>query len=316
MKRLAAPIVAAFLVAAAIGCSTPPDDALRASLEPLPKSSPVTTSTVPPTTTEPRCDPRASYAPEPDGRTDSVDAIRDTGYLVVGVDQGTRGWGFRDPRTGDLTGFEVELLHRIARELFGDDVDRVHFMTLTTAQRIEAVKQGKVDMVASLLTATCERWNDVDFSSTYFDAEQAVLVNQTSEIDTIDDLAGRRVCATRGSTTIRRIATLAPDAILYPVAARSDCIVALQEGMVDAITSDDTILRSFQTQEKATLTRIVDLPLAVAEPYAIAIPKHREDLVRFVNGVLDEMRTDGTLHDLYPEIERRAGAVVPEATYR
>jgi polar amino acid transport system substrate-binding protein len=305
-------------------CSTPSDDAMHQSLEPLPQgavSTRVTPRTTGPTTTtnaEDACDPQASFAPEPGAPAPSVEAIESRGHLVVGVDQGTPGWGFRDPSDAQLTGLEVDLVRRIALELFGDTrEDRVKFKTLNTAQRIAAVQEGEVDMVASLLTATCERWKMVDFSSVYFVAKQALLVSRESPIESVDDLAGRRVCATQGSTSIAHIAAIAPEAILYPVEARSDCIVALQQGDVDAITSDDTILRSFQSQDKVVaLTRVVTLPAgdAEAEPYAIAITKQHEDLVRFVNGVLEEMRQDGTLQGLYPPVE--AGAPVPAARYR
>jgi polar amino acid transport system substrate-binding protein len=323
VTRIARGLVLLSVIAVGFGaCSTPSDDAMHQSLRPLPQgavstSAPATQGPTNTTTPAEACNPQAIFAPQPGAPAPSVQAIRDRGHLVVGVDQGTPEWGFRNPSTAQLTGFEVNLLRRIAFELFGDDKDRIEFKTLNTAQRIAAVQDGKVDMVASLLTATCARWKQVDFSSVYFIAEQALLVNDKSPIESVDDLAGRRVCATQGSTSIAHIAEIAPKAILYPVEARSDCVVALQQGDVEAITSDDTILRSFQSQDKVVdLTRVVMLPGgdAEAEPYAIAITKKHEDLVRFVNGVLEEMRQDGTLHALYPPIE--AGAPVPEATYR
>ncbi len=92
------------------------------------------------------------------------------------------------------------------------------------------MQDGRVDMVASLLTATCPRWNDVDFSTVYYDAHQDVLVDDTSTIHTLDDLTGKTVCATQGSTSIANIAKVVKNVMLYPVAARSDCLVALQEG--------------------------------------------------------------------------------------
>ena len=98
------------------------------------------------------------------------------------------------------------LLRRISHEIFRDDQDHLTFKTLTTAQRIDAVQAGKVDMVASLLTATCARWKDVDFSTVYYDAHQDLLVNLDSPIHTVADLAGQHVCATRGSTSIANIA--------------------------------------------------------------------------------------------------------------
>jgi polar amino acid transport system substrate-binding protein len=323
VKRLVLVLVLVLAAASVVtACSTPSRDALRQSLDPLPRGAASTTTaltTGPPTTTAPStmCDPQQSFAPQPGAPTPSLDAIRQRGYLVVGVDQGTRGWGFRNPANAQLTGLEVELLRRIAREIFQDgDPKRVVFKTLNTAQRITAVEQGKVDLVASLLTATCDRWQEVDFSTVYFLAHQALLVDNASPITSVADLAGRRVCATRGSTSIAHIAEIAPKAILVPVEARSDCIVALQEGDVDAITSDDTILRSFQAQDNVPLTRLVALPPGDAEeePYAIAIAQNHVDLVRFVNGVLEEMRQDGSLQGLYPDKE--GDAPVPAARYR
>src|SRR5690349_1643897 len=168
---------------------------MHQSLEPLPQgaistsATPGTTS--PTTTTSPAdaCDPQASFEPAPGAPAPSVQSIKDRGHLIVGVDQGTPGWGFRDPRDAQLKGLEVDLLRRIAFDLFGDaDEKRIVFKTLNTAQRIAAVQRGDVDMVASLLTATCERWQLVDFSSVYFVAKQALLVNKGSKIQSVDDL--------------------------------------------------------------------------------------------------------------------------------
>jgi polar amino acid transport system substrate-binding protein len=316
--RLAA--LLAVLIVAGAACSTPSDRALRRSLDPLPSAPPSTTepASAPTSTTPPPCDPTASIEPGDIEPGAAIAQLRDHDRLVVGVDQGTYRWGFRDTTTGELSGLEVDLLKRIARELLGDE-NAIEFKTLTTANRITAVQNGDVDMVASLLTATCARWQQVDFSTVYFVAHQDVLVDEHSDIHTLDDLKGRTVCATRGSTSIANIAAKVPKATLYPVAARSDCMVALQDGTVDAITSDDTILRSFQRQELVPRTRQLGLdPSATeSEPYAIAVNRDRPDLVRFVNRVLEDMRTDGSLLALYRVwLENGAPTVIPEATYR
>jgi polar amino acid transport system substrate-binding protein len=110
-----------------------------------------------------------------------------------------------------------------------------------------------------------------------------------------------------------------PTAKLYPVAQRADCLLALQEGAVDAITSDDTILRAFQRQEFVPQTRQLGLSAATTElePYAIAVRKGHDDLTRFVNGVLERMRADGSLHQLYVQwLGTDAPSSVPTARYR
>ena len=137
------------------------------------------------------------------------------------------------------------------------------------------------------MTITCARRQQVDFSTVYYDAQQRLLVPINSPIHSIADLAGKRVCATKGSTSLENIEKLAPKAIPVPVAQRTDCLVALQQGTVDAVTSDDTILLGFQAQDP--FTKIVG-PDISPQPYGMAINKSHPEFVRFVNGVLERMR--------------------------
>jgi polar amino acid transport system substrate-binding protein len=302
-RRWTVVATATVLLVGLAACSSPSNSPVSRSLGAL--TDPTTTTAAPSTatTTAPTtCDPRQSFAPDPTLPTPTVTAIKNRGMLVVGVDQGTLNWGYRDPRNGNITGLDVDILRQISQAIFGSDPHDVHlqFKTLTTAERVQAVQSGKVDMVASLLTATCDRWNDVDFSTVYYLAHQDVLVPIGSPVRTVDALAGKTVCATRGSTSITKIQQRVPKAKIYPVDTRADCLVALQDGEVDAITSDDTILKSFQAQEEENHTRLLGQPLE-DEPYAIAMPKGHEDLVRFVNHVLDGMRNDGSLELLYQQ---------------
>jgi len=297
---------AAVVLLSLAACSSPSNEAVTRSLGALTDPTTTTAPSTPPTTTPATCNPgpTESFLPDPNLPTPTVDAIQKRGMLVVGVDQGTLNWGYRDPRNGTIDGLDVDILRQIALAIFGSDPDtHLKFETLTTAERIQAVKSHDVDMVASLLTATCDRWKDVDFSTEYYEAHQDVLVPLDSPVDTVADLAHKTVCATRGSTSITKIHAVAPKAKIYPVDTRADCLVALQDGAVDAITSDDTILASFQAQEEKDPrpTRVLGQPLE-SEPYAIAMPKSPstdEDLVRFVNRVLDRIRNDGTLEGLY-----------------
>jgi polar amino acid transport system substrate-binding protein len=308
-RRWTAVATATVVLVGLAACSSPSNGAVSRSLGALTDPTTTTAASSTSTTTSPTaCDPRASFAPDATLPTPTVNAIKSRKMLVVGVDQGTLNWGYRDPRNGTITGLDVDILRQIALAIFGSDPDaHLQFKTLTTAERVDAVKNGKVDMVASLLTATCDRWNDVDFSTVYYLAHQDVLVPVGSPVHTVTALAGKTVCATRGSTSITRIHEVVPKATIYPVDTRADCLVALQDGAVDAVTSDDTVLASFRAQEEKDDTRVLGQPLE-DEPYAIAMPKHHEDLVRFVNGVLDRMRSDGSLEALY---QRWLGANPP-----
>jgi polar amino acid transport system substrate-binding protein len=304
MSACRAPLtVLAALTAAAVlaGCGSTSGDALHSSLSALQATTPAQ----PPSKLDPErdCkDPTASLRPRgalpapaemPAGSF--MATIARHGKLIAGVDQNTLLLAYRNPINGQLEGFEIDLLHELARALLGDP-DKVEFKALTTAQRLDAVENGTVDVVADAVSITCYRRTRVSFSAVYYDAAQRVLVPKTSTARSIRDLGGKRVCATRGSTTIARLAKLSDHVIPYAVAQRTDCLVGLQEGEVDAISSDDAILLGYKAQDP--YTKIVGPSLA-DEPYGMAISRAHPDFVRFVNAVLARMRADGRWAAIY-----------------
>jgi polar amino acid transport system substrate-binding protein len=242
--------------------------------------------------------------------------------VTVGVDLNTPLLSFQNPRTGVLEGFEVDIAHAIARAIFGDDRNRVVFVPLTTAERQTAVESGQVDMVVDAFTITCDRMAVMAFSAPYFVAHQKLLVPSSSPVRGIGQLAGKRICATAGSTSSEIIAP--SGARFVPVPTRIDCLVLLEEHRVDAITSDDAILAGLQSQDPLSKIVPLDAPASIAPPlgpYGIAIPKdpaHRQ-LVRFVNAVLARMGQDGEWSRLYDRWLRRplnASAHQPPVTYK
>lgn len=230
--------------------------------------------------------------------------IVERGRLRVGVDQNTYLFGFRDPHTGDLTGFDIDLAREIARALFGDP-DRIQLVAISSADRIPAIESGQVDLVVRTMTMTCDRWQRVAFSTEYFTAGQRVLVRRDSPVQSIDDLQGQKVCAAAGSTSLQNIAAAASGPVPVSVVDWTDCLVLLQQGEVAAISTDDSILAGMAAQDPTT--HVVG-DRFTTEPYGIAIAAEAEDLVRFVNAVLERLRADGTWTELY---ERWLGPLGP-----
>jgi polar amino acid transport system substrate-binding protein len=242
--------------------------------------------------------------------------IQARGRLIVGVDQNTYLFGYRDPLTNQIEGFDIDMLHQVANAIFGDP-NRIEYHAITSAQRIPAVKDGSVDIVAETMTINCERWQQVDFTTDYYDAGQRVLVRADSTATKIEDLGGKKVCAAAGSTSINHIASVSTHPVPFIVSDWTDCLVALQEGTVDAISTDDTILYGLAAQDPNT--KVIGLKFS-AEPYGMAIHQGHPDFVRFVNGVLDRVRADGTwaaiwAHWLSPVL-KTAPPPPPPAAYR
>ena len=238
------------------------------------------------------CDPTASLRPTgpPVVSPGSYMAkIRARGYLIAGVDQSTYHFGYLNPLNGKIEGFDIDMVHAIADAIFGNP-DKVVFKAISDAQRIPDVQSGTVDIVAHTMTITCERLQQVDFSTVYFKAGQRVLVQTNSRAKSIADLGGKKVCATTGSTSIENIKAAPSHPIPVAVPYWTDCLVLLQQGQVAAISTDDSILAGLTAQDP--WTKLVG-PRFSKEPYGLAVSKKNADFVRFVNAVLQKLRTDG-----------------------
>lgn len=220
------------------------------------------------------------------------------GYLVAGVDQNTLLWGYRNPDTGQLTGFDIDMVRQIADAIFGDSSPtHLHLVVVPNADRVSAVQSGDVDIVAETMTINCSREKSVDFTTEYYDAAQELLVPKGSSINSERSLAGKRVCASTGSTSLTNLAALdrtlalVPSVQLWEAPDQPDCLVMLQQGQVDAVSTDDTILQGLAAQDPET--RLVAGVRIADEPYGMAISKLHPEFTRFVNAVLEEERADG-----------------------
>ncbi|WP_026455018.1 glutamate ABC transporter substrate-binding protein [Saccharomonospora iraqiensis] len=261
------------------------------------------------------CNATASLPPDAEVADGSTMAeIRERGYLIAGVDQNTFLFGFSDPDTGELHGFDIDIARAVAESLLGDP-DAIRFRAISSADRIDVLKEGAVDIVVRTFSVTCERREEVNFSSVYYVAGQRVLVDADSDVEGIRDLGGERVCATRESTSLRNIAESRPRPVPVAVDDWSDCLVLLQQGQVAAVSTDDTILAGMRAQDR-TSTKIVG-DRFTNEYYGIGIPKGDEDMVRYVNAVLEDVR-GGTWQDSYETWLREdlGDAAPPEPRYR
>lgn len=308
MRRLRTALLLLAVVTVLGGCAQEPAPehvgapSISYTEPPLPAAAtmaPATGGTTSPAPGNDCGDPTASLRPFPDTEPPppmpGVDEIRARGRLVVGLDTGSNLMSFRDPTSGAITGFDVDIAREVARDLFGDP-DRIEYHVLTSADRQKALEKSSVDIVAKTMTITCDRREHVAFSSEYLEAQQRVLVVKGSPIRNAADLGGKRVCAARGTTSLMRLQQTVPTASILTVPMWSDCLVVLQQRQVDAVSTDDTILAGLVSQDP--YLEIVG-PGMGSEPYGIGITKTKDDLVRFVNGTLERIRRDGTWTRLY-----------------
>ncbi|GAA4997994.1 glutamate ABC transporter substrate-binding protein [Streptomyces siamensis] len=240
-----------------------------------------------------------SPAPSGDESGDTITAIKKRGYLSVGVDQNSYRWGYRNPNRGgsDLEGFDIDLAHRIAREILGDE-NAIRFHAIPTNQRVPAIQSGQVDMVVRTMTITCERLGQVAFSAPYFKTGQQVLAPRTSPIKGYDKtLAHQRICTAAGSTAYDKLDAdkkadklVSSADISTTVPNQLDCLVRLQLGEVDAVVTDGALAASQAAQDP---TVVLKGDTFTTEYYGVAMKLGADDLVRRVNQVLVDYRKSG-----------------------
>lgn len=224
-----------------------------------------------------------------------MDTIRKRGRLIAGVSADTLLLGARNPVSGRIEGFDIDMLRGISQAIFGDP-NKVELKVITAAQRLPALKDGTVDIVARNMTITCARWKEIAFSSEYYRSGQNVLVRLGEKsadggpIKGIEDLAGKKVCAPNGSTSMDKLRTFT-DVEAVGADTHTGCLVLFQEGAVDAITGDGTVLAGLAAQDP--YADVVQAPAFTAEPYGLGVNREHTDFVRFVNGVLADMKADG-----------------------
>jgi polar amino acid transport system substrate-binding protein len=305
MRVISAQKFAAIAVTAATllsGCAQPADPAMP----PAPTLAPPTPAGMedftpaPPRPADPTantCDRTASLRPfSSRAQADAaVASIRKRGRLLVGLDIGSNLFSFRDPVTGEIAGFDIDIAGEVARDIFGKP-SAVEYRILSSADRITALQNNTVDIVVKTMTITCERRTLVNFSTTYFIAYQRILAPRQSDIAGPQDLSGKRVCVARGTTSLRKVQEISPPPAIVTVVTWADCLVALQQREVDAISTDDSILAGLVAQDP--YLHIVGENMA-EEPYGIGINLTNTALVRFVNGTLERIRADGTWDSLY-----------------
>jgi ABC-type amino acid transport substrate-binding protein len=218
--------------------------------------------------------------------------LQQKGEITVGVKFDVPPFGFKNPQTGDVEGFDVDVGKAVADELGV----KPKFIEAISDNRIPFLQQGTVDLILSTMTINAERDQEIDFSEPYYVARGSILVPKDSPIKGIDDLAGRRVCTALGSTYEATLREKAPKSERKLVDSYSECFELIQNKAVHAISTDDVILAGMIIQDPNL--KLVGGALTT-EPYGAGIKEGDTEFQRFVSGVIAKMKSDRRWARLY-----------------
>jgi len=233
-------------------------------------------------------------------------AIQTKGKLRVGTREDNVPFGLKNVATSKFEGFDVDIAREIAKAIFGNesDIDKfIEYLPVVSATRIPTLNENKADLVIATFTINDDRKKQIDFSDVYFNTGQKILVKKdNSTITKVTDLNGKRVCSGKGSTSEVNIRKEAPQATLELQDTYPPCLILLQQGRVDAVSTDETILFGLVKQDPNT--KIVGSYFS-AEPYGIGVKKDanndRNGFVDLINRTLVTMIQDGRWAKIYKQ---------------
>ncbi len=221
---------------------------------------------------------------------------RDT--VVIGVKNDQPGLGYLNPKTNRYEGFDIEIARLIAAKLGFDPQTKIDYKPIPSAAREQAISNGQIDYYVGTYTINDARKKQISFAGPYFIAGQSLLVKADDKsITGPDTLKGKRVCSATGSTPIQRVRQQDLTDQIVEFQTYSQCVDQLLAGQVDAVTTDDAILKGYAAQDPQHL-KVVGKPFS-QEPYGVGLPLADNALRAKVNDILEAAAKDGTWTQIY-----------------
>jgi polar amino acid transport system substrate-binding protein len=204
---------------------------------------------------------------------------------------------FEQGQPGNYTGFDVELMEAVAENIGR----KAEFQDTSFDTIFRDLAQGRFEAVASATTITDEREETVDFTNPYYFSEQAILVKEGGDIDSVEKLSGATVGVQQGTTGEEFVEEKGNAGELRPYPQGPDAVNALKSGVLDAVVIDIPVA------ENAVEAGGIEISAAIPteEDYGFVVSEDDEQLLEEMNEALEELKDDGTFTTIYEKWFKR-----------
>jgi len=238
----------------------------------------------------------------------TLDAVKARGHLICGVNPGLLGFAAPDP-SGKWAGFDVDFCRAVAAAIFGD-ADHTEYVPLSADDRFDALRAGKVDILARNSTWTMSRETELGLTFvgvTYYDG-QGFMVPRSANFASALELGGSKVCVQSGTTTEANLADyFGANNLTYTkvtTATPEETLAAYSDGRCNVVTSDVSQLYAQRAKLAAPGDHLILPDVISKEPLG---PVVREDdpkwatLVKWVHFALIDAEELGVASDRIDE---------------
>lgn len=234
---------------------------------------------------------KAAFAAAP---ADTLAEVKKKGVLVAGVKDSLPPFGYIDEKSRQIVGYDIDFINAIARKLGV----KVEMKPVTSASRMPQLQEGNIDIIAATMTKNPERAKQLDFSHTYFFTGQK-FITKKGTVHALKDLDGKKIGTAKGSTSEQNVKKAIPSANVLSFDDYPQAFLALQQGKVQAVTTDEAILAGILA--KAPNKGQFEIPsLQISdEPYGLGMRKGDKNFVDFVNKTILEMEKSGDAKKIF-----------------
>lgn len=225
----------------------------------------------------------------------ALDSIKANGVIRVGVFGDKPPFGFVDA-SGVNQGYDIVFAKRIAQELLGDE-NKVQFVLVEAANRVEFLKSDKVDIILANFTQTPERAEQVDFTLPYMKVSLGIVVPENSPITSVEELKGKKLIVNKGTTADAFFTKNYPDIELVRYDQNTETFAALKDGRGDALSHDNTLLFAWAKDNAGF--KVVVRELGSKDVIAAAVQKGNVALKDFVDNLIVKLADEQFFHKAY-----------------
>jgi glutamate transport system substrate-binding protein len=236
--------------------------------------------------------------------------LADAGEITIGVKFDQPGIGFQEPGADAPSGFDIEI-GRILAGALGIEDDGITWEETVSENREPFLQNNRVDLVIASYSITDERRQIVGQAGPYYVTGQQLLVREddAESITSPEDTEGKKVCSVTGSTSLQRMED-EYGASPVPFATYSECVDQLENGTVDAVTTDGAILLGYAAENPDEL-EVVAEPFS-EERYGVGYNKDAAEMCQFITDTLQAAMDDGTWAEAFEATLGESGVETPE----
>lgn len=235
----------------------------------------------------------------------TLKAVKERGAIRIGYRESSLPFSYLNKARQPI-GYAIDLCREVVEdvttELGGSEI-KIAFVPVTSANRFEKIKSGEIDLECGSTTSNVQRQKDVSFSPTFFVAGTKLMVPKTSAVKSYRDLAGKTVVVTAGTTNEAALRTLSDkqklDIRIVSAPDHAQSIAMLEEGKVEAFSTDDVLLYGFIASDKNAADMKVVGEFLSYDPYGLALRRDDPAFATLVGRTFQRMASERRLAELY-----------------